>query len=417
VAVIGVHSAKFFSEKDPENIRDAMRRHDVRHPVVVDSDHEVWQRFGVKAWPTIVLVDARGRIRDTLPGEADEEELAARIEELLDDGSRAGVLAPGPLDIAPDPAADATFLRYPGKVHVGPSGLFVADTGHNRIVWCDSDGRVKGIVGEGGAGGADGPAAGASFHHPQGVAVIGRTLYVADTGNHLLRAVDLDVLEVRTVAGTGEKGRGLGRFDPLRPRELALRSPWALQAVGEQLLVTMAGTHQIWVFDPARNALGPWAGSGREDHIDGPLAEAAFAQPSGLARSGKFLFVADSEISSIRVVDLQTGTVQTIVGRGLFDFGDQDGSPDRVLMQHPMDVAVDGRKLYVADTYNNKIKSIVFGTMETATVFGDGSRAVLHEPGGLAASAGRLYVADTNNHRVLVGDLATGALEPLPIGG
>jgi DNA-binding beta-propeller fold protein YncE len=413
--VIGVHSAKFFSEKDPENIREAMRRHDVRHPVVVDSEHELWEQFAVRAWPTLVLVDARGYVRDTLAGEIEEEMLTGRIEELLEEGRRDGVLAVEALDVAPDPEVDATLLRYPGKLHVAGGRLFVADTGHNRIMVSDLAGRVETIVGEGGAGGYDGPSSAASFHHPQGIAALGGMVYVADTGNHLLRAIHLASFEVRTVAGTGEKGRGLGPFDPRRPREVALRSPWALQAVGEQLLISMAGTHQIWVFDPSQNALGPWAGSGREDHIDGALAEAAFAQPSGLARIGRYLFVADSEISSVRVIDLQEGTVRTIVGRGLFDFGDRDGSADQVLLQHPMDVAVGKEVLYVADTYNNKIKEIAFGSMETRTVLGDGSRGVMHEPGGIAAHGGRVYIADTNNHRILIGDPATGTLSELPL--
>src|SRR5262245_49223600 len=200
-----------------------MRRHDVRHPVVVDSEHEVWERFAIKAWPTIVLVDARGMIRETLPGESEEMVLVSVIEELLGEANRAGVLAPEPLEVEPDPEVDSTFLRYPGKLHVSSDELFVADTGHNRLVWCDTQGAVKAVIGSGGAGGADGPAARASFHHPRGLAVIGRTLYVADTGNHLIRAVDLEALEVRTVAGSGEKGRGLGGFDPKRPREVALR--------------------------------------------------------------------------------------------------------------------------------------------------------------------------------------------------
>jgi hypothetical protein len=415
VVVVGVHSAKFLSEKDPENIRHAIRRHGVSHPVVVDSEHDIWQRFGVHSWPTLVLVDASGRIRETIAGEVGYEELAAKIDALLEEGRRSGILTAASPDWIADPEDEPTFLRFPGKLHVAAERLYISDSGHNRIVVATLDGRVEAIVGEGGVGGHDGAASAASFHNPQGLSRVGARLYVADAGNHLLRAVDLSGFGVETIAGTGEKGRGAAAFDPRNPRGVALRSPWGLVAVGEQLLVAMAGSHQIWVFDPTQPALAPWAGSGREDHVDGALAEAAFAQPSGLARAGRYVFVADSEVSSVRAIDLSDGMVRTIVGRGLFDFGDHDGDPGNVLLQHPLDVAVSGSVLYVADSDNNKIKAITFGTMETRTVLGDGSPGTMHEPGGIAVAGDCVLVADTNNHRILRGYPSTGRLEELQL--
>jgi len=414
-AVVGVHSAKFLSEKDPRNIRRAIERYAVAHPVVVDSEHDIWQRYAVRAWPTLVLIDAEGYVRETLPGEADEPALVASVSALLDEGRARKVLADGPLDVAPDPDASSTYLRFPGRVLAAGGRLFVADSGHNRIVACDPEGRVAQVVGEGGAGAHDGPAGEASFHNPQGMACIDGTLYVADTGNHLIRAVDLESGSVRTVAGTARLGGGAGGHDPAAPRSVPLRSPWGLLAAGPHLLIAMAGSHQIWVYDRERDMIGPMAGSGAEDHVDGPLREAAFAQPSGLAAAGRYILVADSEVSSVRAIDTQEGQVRTIVGRGLFDFGDEEGSPEQVLLQHPLDVATADNRLYVADTYNNKVKAIAFGTMDTRTVFGTGDPAVMHEPGGLAPDGGRLLIADTNNHRILSGDPATGALEELPL--
>jgi DNA-binding beta-propeller fold protein YncE len=408
-----VHSAKFLSEKDPENIRHALDRHNVAHPVVVDSDHEIWQQFAVRAWPTLVLVDAAGYVRETISGEIEEDELAHLIERLLDEGAQKGILKQEPLDVSPDPELDRTFLRFPGKIHVRGERLFLSDTGHNRIVIAGTAGNLIGIVGEGGVGAHDGPAGEASFHAPHGLALIDETLYVADTGNHMIRAIDLATSQVTTVAGTGAKGRSTRAMDPHRPLEVPLRSPWGLLRVGAQLLIAMAGTHQIWAYDPVGSLIAPWAGTGREDHIDGKLDEAAFAQPSGLARIGRHVVIADSEISSIRVIDLDSGRVQTIVGRGLFDFGDRDGAPADVLLQHPMDVAADANRIYVADTYNNKIKGIRLGDMSTETLFGDGRPETMHEPGGIAAADGRVWIADTNNHRVLCGNPDDGSLSPV----
>ena len=415
--VIGVHSAKFLSEKDPENIRLAVARYGVVHPVVVDSEHDIWERFAVRAWPTLVLVDAKGYVRETLSGEIPEAMLAEKIEALLAEGRETRLLVQGPPEMAPDPDADSTFLRFPGKVHVAGGLLFIADSGHNRIVVADLNGKVEAVVGEGGAGAHDGPGAAASFHNPQGMVSDETTLYIADTGNHLLRAVDMTSLEVTTLAGTGVKGEGPGPIDPKVPLGIALRSPWALLRIGKQILIAMAGSHQIWVYDTEKHLLGPWVGSGREDHVDGPVAEAALAQPSGLAQAGRFILIADSEISSVRVIDLEDSNVKTIVGRGLFEFGDAVGPPEKVMLQHPLDVAIGDGVIYVADSYNNKIKGIAFGSMETRTLFGDGSPAVLREPGGLAVFDGSLYIADTNNHRILRGDPKTGVLEEIKLSG
>src|SRR5206468_399243 len=197
-------------------------------------------------------------------------------------------------------------------------------------------------------------------------------------------AVDLTTLEVTTLAGTGAIGMHDGPYDASLPLTVPLRSPWGLLRVGRQILIAMAGNHQIWVYDTVKGMIAPWAGTGREDHVDGPVAEAALAQPSGLAQAGRFILVADSEDSSIRAIDLEDNQVKTIVGRGLFDFGDEVGPAEKVLLQHPLDVAVADGTIYVADSYNNKIKATSFGTMETRNVFGDGLPATTHEPGGIA---------------------------------
>ena len=261
---------------------------------------------------------------------------------------------------------------------------------------------IQRIVGEG-ARARDGPPHRASFHDPQGLAV-GRGLFVADRGNHLVRSVALGDLTVTTISGTGAKGEGHQRFDAGAPRAIPLRSPWGLAWTEPYLVIAMAGSHQIWAYDADEERIGVLAGTGREDHVDGTFAEAAFAQPSGLAHAGRLLFVADSEISSVRALDLEEGVVKTLVGRGLFDFGDRDGRADRALLQHPLDVACEGGTVYVADTYNHKVKAIDLRAMQLRTLYGDGGREILDEPGGLAVLDGKIYIADTNHHRVLRGD-------------
>jgi sugar lactone lactonase YvrE len=270
-------------------------------------------------------------------------------------------------------------------------------------------------------GKADGAFAKARFNDPQGMALKGDTLYVADRKNHLIRALDLKKQTVRTVAGTGEQGRDRDADGPAL--KTGLNSPWDLWLEGNRLCIAMAGHHQIWVMDLARKQIAAFAGSGREDLRDGSLSRSEFAQPSGLCSDGKTLYVADSETSSIRAVPLTgRGEVRTIVGEGLFDFGDVDGVGDRVRLQHALGVACHDGLLYVADTYNSKIKVLDPVKRTCKTFLGgepDGWLAtpLFNEPGGICYAAGKLYVADTNAHRIRVVDLKTKTVSTLRLVG
>ena len=418
VAVVGVHSSKFITERDPYHISMAVQRYHVQHPVVVDAEHDVWQAFAVKAWPTLILVDSEGKVRDEVRGEADFDDLRTRVAALVEEGRANGTLATEPLDVRVDPAIEESLLAFPGKVAADDERIYVADSGHHRVIVADHEGRVQKVIGgQRGVGRADGRYDTAAFNDPQGMDVVDGTLYVADRNNHLLRSIDLDLFWVKTVAGTGTKGMSRGAMDPTKPLEVDLRSPWDVQTVGHHLLIAMAGSHQIWLYDTEEKQVGAWAGSGVESHVDGALHEAALAQPSGLALLGQWLIVADSEISSVRAIDLHENQVATIVGKGLFDFGDVDGSAEEVLLQHPLDVVGIEETVYVADTYNHKIKAIDLRTLETRTIFGNGDKKTLDEPGGLCAVGDRLLIADTNNHRLLWADPADGSLTPLELTG
>lgn len=417
VQVVGVHTPKFLQERDEQNVRRAIARHHVQHPVLLDEGQTLWSKYTVKAWPTLVLVDAEGYVREHLQGEAEEEDLARRIEALLDEGREKGILAEGPIDHHGMATEDTRELFFPGKVAASEDRLFVADSGHHRILECDHEGRVLRVLGTGLPGRDDGRFDACSFREPQGMTLQNGHLYVADRANHLLRRVDLDLGWVKTVAGHGSIGTHAGPVDPEKPLEIGLRSPWDLVAVGGHLVVAMAGSHQLWLYDTEKEQVGAWAGSGVEDHVDASLQEAAFAQPSGLCLAGPWVMVADSEVSSVRAVSLEEGQVQTVVGHGLFDYGDVDGEGEKVLLQHCMDVARIGETLYVADTYNNKIKAIDLRTRHTTTVFGNGHPEVLYEPAGLCAVGERLLVADTNNHRLLWADPADQSLTPLVLSG
>jgi thiol-disulfide isomerase/thioredoxin/sugar lactone lactonase YvrE len=425
LVVIGVHSAKFQNEKETENIRRIILRYEIEHPVYNDSEYAVWQSYGVRAWPTQVLIDPAGYIIGGVSGEGNYEIIDQAIAKTIEDFRKRGELNEEPLKLVLERAKVGDLpLAFPGKVLADANAdrLFIADSNHNRIVITKLDGTLLDTIGTGDAGAADGAFDKASFYRPQGMALAGDSLYVADTENHLIRRVNLKSRSVETIAGTGAQSREYFKSGP--GATVALNSPWDLQLEDRVLYIAMAGPHQIWKLDLEKNEVSTFAGSGREARLDGPLLQAGFAQPSGLATNGKTLYVADSESNIIRAIDLERGKVKTIVGGDLFDFGDVDGSGDDVRLQHPLGLVSFNDKLLIADTYNHKIKELDPKRETVTTLFGtgkpgqsDGASASFYEPGGLSLAGDKLYVADTNNHAVRVVDLKTKRASTLHLKG
>ncbi len=402
------------------------------NPVVNDAEFKMWQQYAVRAWPTVVLIDPAGKVIATQAGEVHADELIPVIEDLIQEFDDAEMLNRDRIDVGVVvDNADDTMLRYPAKLLAVPleNKLFVADTGNHRILELALDAaqqsaQIVNIIGCGKAGLTDGSYAEACFDSPHGLALWEDTLFVADTENHALRKIDLETQTVTTIAGNGKKARGLA-VPNLPPLEMSMRSPWAISVVQDGvLLIAMAGSHQIWAM-LGDDQLGVFAGSGSEALHDAPRAEAAFNQPSDLVLHMGHLFVADAEASAIRLITLDENShVGTLVGQGLFDWGDVDGIGNAVRLQHPTGLCAQSGMLYIADSFNHKIKTLDPRTGEVKTLIGDGnsgnadgmfSNARLYEPEGVDILDETLFIADTNNHVVRVANLATGVLHTLDI--
>lgn len=405
VLVLGVHSPRLPHEHEVSYVRAAMVRLGIGHPVVVDAGHAVSRRFPARGVPMVALIDPTGRLVGYSPGEPD---LAALEAEVVDQLARARA-AGDELAISPVPVrverAVREALGYPSKLVADDELLWVGDTVHGEVVEYALSPR--------------GPARErrrfGGFRRPHGLALdaAGGRLFVADPPRHTVWVVELSSGAVELVAGTTALGRAAlapGAFAP--GRDVPLRSPWDLawDPGGARLLVAMAGAHQIWSYQPARDRLCVLAGLGREASHDGDLEDAAFAQPSGLALDGELLWVGDSGASAVRLVDLSTTLVRTVAGGdGLHDSGLVDGRGPAARFQHPTGLALlPGGDAVVADAYNGALRRVTrAGAVTTLAHPG----LDLLEPDGLAFHRGRLLVADSGHHRVVAVDLASGAWE------
>ncbi len=438
VVVIGVHSAKFENEGQTENLRQIVQRYGIHHPVINDKDFAVWQGYDARAWPTIAIVNPRGNWLIRQSGEIPFETFDAYLSGMIDyfDGLDEDIIDRTPLELALEGAGDpGTPLLYPGKVLADEASdrLFVADSSHNRIVIADlTTHEILDIIGTSARGFTDGDFDNATFDKPQGIALDGELLFIADVNNHAIRVADLAAGTLSTVAGNGVMGRQRIPFGVLvsDPLSISLRSPWDLEFDDEGTLhIAMAGTHQLYIYEPDSGSLYPSVGNGSEANLnDVSLANSELAQPSGLydAGDGK-LYFADSESSTIRLADFENNLVTVVSGttdNHLFQFGDVDGELGVNRLQHALDVqGAPNGDLYIADTYNSRIKVIRAGETATYTAFGlgglggyedgDAMTAAFDEPGGLSYAGGILYVADTNNHVIREIDLETGVVDTL----
>lgn len=424
LVVIGVHTPKFPNEKNTSSIRKAILRYEIAHPVVNDADTAIWRRYGVRSWPTLVLIDPEGNFYGGVAGEGAYNVLDEHIGKLVKEYRARKMLNEKPLafQLEKDKVANNP-LCFPGKILADEKGdrLFIADSTHHRIVITTLAGKKIAVAGSGEDGFKSGTFAEATFSDPQGMALDGDTLYVADRKNHAIRALNLKEQTVKTVAGTGKQDR-LSRQKGGVALKTGLNSPWDLHLHGKTLFIAMAGHHQIWTMDLTRGRVDPYAGNGNEDIRDGDLLASEFAQPSGLSSDGKQLYVADSETSAIRAMPITgRGKVRTLVGEGLFEFGDIDGVGKKVRLQHALAAVYKDGKLWVADTYNSKLKTLDLKTNEVKTFAGKGGGwlggPAFDEPGGLSFAGDKLYVADTNAHRIRVVDVNTRELTTLELSG
>lgn len=427
LVVIGVHSGKYDREHEDDAVREAILRYGLQHPVVNDPDFLIWNSYGANAWPTTVLVDPLGNVVGGRSGEGVYAAFHDVITDLVAEFDDRGEIDHTPFALIDLESTGVTssFLSYPSAVLADEANdrLFIADSGHNRILVAGLDGELQDVIGSGDRGFDDGSFDEATLYEPQGFVLSddGNTLYISDTRNHALRTADLTARTLTTIAGTGNRAANYP-VPGVAAKDTDLASPWGLVLRSDTLYIAMAGTHQIWTLDMTNDTLSVFAGSGAEGIADGARDQATLAQPSGLTADEFYLYWVDPESSSVRRTFLDgSGGVETLVGTGLFDFGDADGAPGAALLEHPQGIVYANATLYVADTYNHKLRTVDPTTGEVALVAGGdsgfvdgaGSDARLNEPAGVSVAGDSIYVADSGNQVVRVLDIGDSTVSTL----
>jgi thiol-disulfide isomerase/thioredoxin len=402
IAVVGVHSAKFPNEKDSEQIARAIARYGIQHPVLNDANYAVWQRYRAQGWPTIAILNTEGELRFHAAGEISFEIMRNAVDGVLKE--QKAPQNPVPLPLALSKKAYSTgALAFPAKMVASQSSYFVANPGKNQILEFDFKGKIKRTFGSPAPGFTDGSGDTAQFRSPQGLCLRNnnKELAVADTDNHAVRSIDLTTGVTSTLFSEGnEPGSAMKRND--------MRSPWAVACVDDVLYIAMAGTHQLgklalegktWKYSIA-------VGSGDEGIGDGLAANATLAQPSALQfdLQKNLLYFIDSETSSLRVLDMKSREVSTLIGKGLFDFGKVDGDKGKARMQHPLDISLlPNGNLIIADSFNHALRLFDIPTQKLSTI---PTSVKLEEPAGVMVSGNKIFVSSTNAHQIYVGELS-----------
>ncbi len=411
--VVAIHVPRFDHERDARRVLKRLHRQPQDFPIAHDPDWVLWQHYGIEAWPTVVLIDDQGRVRDRIVGDAPVRDLDAQVAKLRDEIVPQS-LNQQPIELRRNREPDLP-LQFPIGLAVGPQYIYVVDSGHHRVLECERNGRVRRQFGSGGSGFIDGPMELSAFHHPTGLSLQRDTLYVADTGNHAVRRIKLATGDVDTLCGAGRPGQPQQGV-VTDPRAVALDQPRAVAATASNVLcIATAGDNRIWTYDLNDRSLTLLAGSGASDVIDGEGDAAAFVSPTALAIVQQFLYVCDESASAIRSVHLRTRQVTTLIGQNAWSFGHVDGPRADAMLQQPQALALDGETavLWIADSGNDQLRNLRLGGGEVSSVT---LPQRLHAPAGLVVADGVVWIADTDAHAVLRFDIADGSLRQIPIG-
>lgn len=409
VQLVLVHVPRFDYDRDPDSVQELLRAESIHALAILDRDWFLWQRAGITAWPTLLIFDDQGHEKQRVVGTDNRES----VWQCLTEHARAQ-LRSHTLQNVPGYRVNS-LLSYPRAVAATPTHLYIADTGHHRVVECTHQGRIVRFFGTGTPGRNDGSLDEATFCRPGALVVDCGVVYVADSGNHAIRRIFLMNGHVDTLFGNGSSGP-LSEGLVSSPSAVSLETPLSLALLDNILYFATGGDNRVWSYDLDTRRISRCAGNGSIDSRDGFSRFAAFSQPVALAGRQQMLYVCDALNSSIRLLQRRDEQIQTLVGgqRGRWEFGHEDGARASAQLQYPQGIALDSQSpyLWIADTGNQCLRRLRLGGGDLVTI--DLPRS-LQAPTGLAVSHGTVWIAETAAHAIVRYDIEAESLQPVEL--
>ena len=326
------------------------------------------------------------------------------------------------LPFSADGTGAAARFSFPQASVSDGSNLYVADTYNNTIrKIVIATGVVTTLAGQVGlAGAADGAGATATFNAPGGITTDGSNLYVADSYNNKIRQIVIATGMVSSVTGAANTAGAWGAADGAGTTA-TLSRPFSITTDGTNLYVADTYNNKIRQIVISTGVVSSVTGTANTASAtgaaDGAGATATFNYPSGITTNGTNLYVADSNNHKIRQIVITTGAVSSVTGttNTASVLGAADGTGATATFKSPEGITTDGTNLYVADTYNHKIRQIVIASHAVSSLAGappgsdgTGTTAIFGSTGGIATDGNNLYVADTGNNTIRKILIATG---------
>ncbi len=427
LVIIGIHSPIFSSEKDYDVVKKAILRHDINYPVINDPLRRIWQDFAIKEWPSFIVINPYGVVKNRFEGKNNIEKLNKYLASLIK--KYKFQISRDSLPILLEKYNNiGNVLSFPTKLAFANNFtyktrqlpvIFVANTGQNSISVSTLTGETLLKIGNSKAGLVDGSFDVVSFNSPQGLLFEDNKLYVADTGNHAIRVVNFKEAKVQTIIGNGIRGDIIQDSD-VDGKTIALSSPTDIEFFPDNnnLVISNSGTNQILLYNINEQDISVFAGNGKEGVADGKYPENSLAQTADMSVYANKLYFVDALSSTLRSIN-EEGEIKTLIksnNEKAIDGNSSEFATEKVIdstnqnqhLQSPRGLIVDDTGIYIADSHNNRLRKYDFTSLQLRDLVGSkrgeelGQKTNFDEPSGIISVLDRFYVADTNNNRIVM---------------
>ena len=360
VIIIGIHSPKFTREKEKNALVKFIEAMNLEYEIIEDIEHKILDNYAIKAWPTTLIIDESGYIVESFSGELTLGFLEQKLQ----------VYTSLHVKHSKEKKPEPQNLCFPKALTCSDEFIVISNTSAHSLILLSYDAKVIKVIED--------------ITYPLGSYVFEGYIYVVSENS--LFKIDTKTYKKEKILSN-------------------LRSPSDVIVLPDMIIISSMASHKILFFSKETLEQVDKVGNGFEALRDGALDEAQLAQPMAMEMFDDRLFFVDAESSSLRYMNALH--VETLIGEGLFTFG--DSNEDEILLQHPQDICVgkvfDGcgaGRIFIADTYNNKMKVYDAEAKSMMTLLEN-----LHAPSAIDKKGCKLYIADTNAHKILCFDISS----------